>query len=288
MNARSMFGLAMVSVLLITVQVRGNPAAGISRAQTFVHPHRQLRHILAQPPFQQWRWREKAQASPLHNPLEQAISKQWDRFVKWLRRIFFRHHHQRPIAGGNFSGPPFSIATFLEIMGWIVGILLVVGILMVLFRWWPAAKTKSKSASSALSRNSIGQAMEQGDALAMASDSWMSAAQQFGSEGNFRAMYRAMYLSLLSGLHQAGKIRFRRNRTNWYYVHDFHGQMPERQLFGTLTDLFDHVWYGRKLYPGLSADTLRQQIHLLCTKIDQPQPVAVPGHAPLRQEDAHA
>ena len=64
--------------------------------------------------------------------------------------------------------------------------------------------------------------------------------------------------------------------------------MPERQLFGTLTDLFDHVWYGRKLYPGLSADTLRQQIRLLCTKIDQPQSVAVPGHAPLRQEDALA
>ena len=218
----------------------------------------------------------------------EAISREWNRFLKWLRRLFSSHHQRGTVGKRNISGPAFSIAGFLEMMGWFLGILLVAGIVLVLLRWWATGRAASSPADGVLSRHSIEQAMEQGDALAMASDSWMQAARQFGSEGNFRAMYRAMYLALLAGLHQTGKIRFRRNRTNWYYVHDFHGDKPERELFGTLTDLFDHVWYGRKLYPNLNADALHDQISRLTVKTDPPQPVAISGNAPLRREDTRA
>lgn len=55
----------------------------------------------------------------------------------------------------------------------VLGIALVAGIVMVLFRWQAIGKAATASTDGLLSRDKIKQAMEQGDALAMASDSWM-------------------------------------------------------------------------------------------------------------------
>jgi Domain of unknown function (DUF4129) len=84
-------------------------------------------------------------------------------------------------------------------------------------------------------------------------------------EKNFRAMYRALYLALLAGLHAAGKIDHHRNRTNWAYVQHFRGPGEERDLFGDLTGLFDRVWYGHKLQERRDFGELRSAVTRLTT-----------------------
>ena len=251
-----------------------------------VHPHAQLRQILQQPLFQQWRLRERRHTTSAKNPFWHALGKQWDRLMKWLGHYF--HPHKRRALQGHHAGAGFSFASFLEIMGMVLGIALVAGIVMVLFRWQAIGKAATASTDGLLSRDKIKQAMEQGDALAMASDSWMRAARQFGSDGDFRAMYRAMYLSLLAGLHENGKIRFRRNHTNWHYVRDFHGDKPERALFGSLTDLFDHVWYGRKIYPNINPESLRDKISSLIVRNGKENMVNPTGNLTAHREDPRA
>ncbi len=251
-----------------------------------IHPHAQLQHILAQPSFQQWRLRAQRPVAHGNQPLWRAISAQWDRLMKWLRHYF--HAHKRRVSRSYHSSAGFPFAGFLEILAIVLGITLVAGIAMVLVRRQTNGKVPPASGDGLLSRDKIKQAMQQGDALAMASESWMRAARQFGSDGDFRAMYRAMYLSLLAGLHENGKIRFRRNHTNWRYVREFQGAKPERMLFGSLTDLFDHIWYGRKLYPDISPDALRTEIRSLIVKPDQKPAATIPGVFPVQREDGRA
>ena len=270
---RMLIMFAMLSLPLVAVvnTVNAVSAAGTASAVTMSteissphgvgRAHERLRRILAEPPFQQWRLREHSHQKVVKNPLWHAIGRQWDRLMKWLGHYFHPRKHRSLL--GHHGNANFSFANFLEIIGLVVGVALVAGIVMVLFRWQALGKAAINPSGGLLSRDKMVQAMEQGDALAMASDSWMRAARQFGNDGDFRAMYRAMYLALLAGLHENGKIRFRRNRTNWHYVRDFHGTSPDRQLFGSLTDLFDHVWYGRKLYPDIRAEILRDQIDSL-------------------------
>ncbi|MGC9260728.1 MAG: DUF4129 domain-containing protein [Phycisphaerae bacterium] len=304
MNIMKLLSLSMLTLLLFsnTVLARATPSANpvvvpgnaevaavptrLGSRTGVAHSRWLLRHILAQPPFQQWRLRQHRRITQAKNPLWDSIGKQWDRLMKWLGRYFHPQKH-RALAGHQ-AGGSFSFANFLEILAMVLGIALVTGIVMVLFRWQAIGKAAAASTDGLLSRDKIQQAMEQGDALAMASDSWMRAARQFGSDGDFRAMYRAMYLSLLAGLHETGKIRFRRSHTNWHYVRDFHGDKPERALFGSLTDLFDHVWYGRKLYPDISSDALRDQIRGLIVPSGKENIVNPSGIPPAHREDPRA
>ena len=228
------------------------------------NPHVRLNRILLEPPFQQWHLRER-QAAQKANPLWKAMGDQWNRFLKWLSKFFHPHHH-KALHQRNNPATGFSFMNLLEIIGVILAAALVAGIVMVLMRWRGLMNAVPESAGGLLSRDKLQQAMEQGNALAMASDAWMQAAGQFGGEGDFRSMYRAMYLALLAGLHESGKIRFRRNWTNWRYVRDFRGDPAQRTVFGSLTDLFDHVWYGNKQYPGINSDKLRDQIGGLIQK----------------------
>lgn len=267
-------------------RVNAGVSAGKAPGNTLDHPHRQLRQILAQPPFQQWRLREQRRITRVKNPLWDSISRQWDRLMKWLGHYF--HPHKQTALHGHRSAAGLSFANVLEILATVVGIALAAGIVLVLFRWQALGKTAAATADGLLSREKIKQAMEQGDALAMASDSWMRAARQFHGDGDFRAMYRAMYLSLLAGLHETGKIRFRRNYTNWHYVRDFHGDKPRRALFESLTDLFDHVWYGRKLYPNINPDVLREQISTLIVPHEQQDRAGPTGVPPKVGGDKRA
>lgn len=93
-------------------------------------------------------------------------------------------------------------------------------------------------------RVGIAKALEDGDALAYGDDEWRKQAERFMDEGDVRLAYRSLYLGLLSGLHEQGRIVFVQNRTNWHYVKTFRGEVPARKELADMTDLFDRVWYG--------------------------------------------
>jgi len=117
-----------------------------------------------------------------------------------------------------------------------------------------------------VSRERVAQALADGDALAFGSARWLAEADRLAAESEFRAVYRALYLALLSGLHAANRIDFRRTRTNWSYVRHYRGAEPGKAVFSSLTLLFDRVWYGQQLAARASISELRRQVAWLLTE----------------------
>ena len=91
----------------------------------------------------------------------------------------------------------------------------------------------------------------------------MEQAVRLAQGGDHRMAFRAMYLALLSGLHSAGVIRYRRQQTNWAYVQSFDGPAARRELFVELTGRFDEVWYGLREPDDASFERLRGQVDTL-------------------------
>jgi hypothetical protein len=118
-------------------------------------------------------------------------------------------------------------------------------------------------AGRVLSREQVREALESGEALALGTPQWMAEADRLAQQGDLRAVFRALYLALLSGLHTQGRIDFRRSRTNWTYVRRFRGVETDRRIFATLTSLFDRVWYGLKHPSGASFERVRGQVAAL-------------------------
>ncbi|GAB4156163.1 MAG: hypothetical protein Kow00107_05830 [Planctomycetota bacterium] len=82
------------------------------------------------------------------------------------------------------------------------------------------------------------------DALAHSPEEWSGIAEDRISSGNLRGALRALYLSLLSQLHDSRKIVYVREKTNWEYVRSMPDGEPVKQEFRELTATFDRVWYG--------------------------------------------
>lgn len=102
---------------------------------------------------------------------------------------------------------------------------------------------------------SIAKALEDGDALAYDKAEWSKQADFMLGEGDIRLAFRSLYLGLLSGLHEQGRIVFAQTRTNWHYVRSFRGAGEARRVFAEMTDVFDRVWYG--LLPAVDEDGLQ-------------------------------
>src|SRR5205807_7288038 len=88
-------------------------------------------------------------------------------------------------------------------------------------------------------------------------DVWLTQAESFAGDNDFRRAFRAVFLAILLQLDQAGVIEFDRSRTNGDYLR----LLRSRQLtalFEALRPLvleFDVRWYGNK--PTSEADYRR-------------------------------
>ena len=257
--------LAMWCAAGKNVSVRGAEA---SSGIVPLAAHQRLNRILREPQYNQWRMREKLGVSQMHVPLQKAIAEFFDNTFRAIRQIirrWFGHEH-RGVSGGHAGGHA-NIAHDFEIAGVVVVLVLAAMIGLVLLRSWRMGRFKAATGVGNLpNRQAIKEAMQRGDALALASDAWLAAARQFSLDGDFRAMYRAMYLALLAGLHETGKIQFRRQQTNWQYVRAFRGDDAQRTTFVSLTDMFDRVWYGHKEYERVDVGDIQSRIRLLIGK----------------------
>ena len=149
----------------------------------------------------------------------------------------------------------------LKLVAWgVLGVALIFLVVLVIKSL--GRPTMQGASARVLSRRQIRGAMEAGDALALDAAGWIDEANRLAAEKDFRAVYRALYLALLSGLDKAGKIEHDRNRTNWTYVRRYRGPAEEKQVFGELTNLFDRVWYGRKPAED-DLDELRRKVEQL-------------------------
>jgi hypothetical protein len=176
-------------------------------------------------------------------------------FLKWI----FSSRSGGPSMPTVNSG---ALSSMLKFLAWAVVGVVAIFLAILLIRTVRAGPTQTTIAN-VLSREQVQAAMESGDALALGTGQWLDESRRLAAEQDFRAVYRALYLALLSGLHRAGKIEHDRNRTNWTYVRHYHGPAPERDQFSDLTELFDRVWYGRKQAEGSSLEQLRLNVETL-------------------------
>ena len=227
-------------------------------------PKQQLQQILQKPIYQRWQLRMERQASDIDPAQDSMLAnylKEWSRSITNTIKDLF---NWIPKPNQSPSMPTWgpSANTMMSVIKMIVWVLLVVAIVfttIVVYRML-AQRRLGQKASRVLTSEQIRDALDQGEALAMGANQWLDQAQQLKQEGDWRAVYRALYLGLLSGLHARGKIDFRRTRTNWTYVDRFHGTDDQRNIFVGLTSLFDDVWYGLQPAGGQDLTTIRTQI----------------------------
>ncbi|MBX9656715.1 DUF4129 domain-containing protein [bacterium] len=229
--------------------------------------------VMQQPIYHRWELRQKRvessgtleettwskRAELLQNWLldhTQWIGKVWEWIVDWWNSWFERPQK----SGGSGSGGGFG--SFLHWAGWLLVAVVVGSLLILLYRLWMTTRLEGKQAK-VLSRRQIRDALQSGEALAMSSSDWLAEGEKWGNEQDRRLVFRALYLGLLSGLHQQGRIDFRRNRTNWVYVSRFRGSEDLRDEFASLTSLFDEVWYGGIESSEQNIDPVKAQVKRL-------------------------
>jgi hypothetical protein len=249
----------MLRVLLVLMILNAAPVAagdhvGQRRGAGWrTEERRLLKEILGRPVYQRWKLRREPEERPreksyLGEMARAILDDMWrgiKDFFSWLRKLFDKSGvsaPDMPLAGGD-------LADILRKGAWaaFAALLALAGLYLYGLRGKAGGRIRM---AAVLSRRKVREALDGADALAMDWRGWMDVADGMEEEGDFRAMYRAMYLSLLSGLHEKGRIDFRANRTNWAYVNGYKGSREERETFGELTGLFDQVWYGLKS-PGL-------------------------------------
>lgn len=240
------------------------PAAAVPPSPSVPLPppagaQKQLDDILSQSAYHRWERRFAATHPELPRPkismMPRWLTNAKDNFGDWLgRKLFSRNDDLRP-ADTSTGGGWLALGTVLKIVFWIV-----LGTVVLLIGWFALralleAKRRGPGVRIKPTAEKVRAALAEGAALALAGDEWLNQADALAGAGDFRAAYRALYLALLSGLHDAGAIHFRRSRTNWSYVRDFKGIPADRDLFENLTGLFDRVWYGLSI-PENAADRL--------------------------------
>jgi hypothetical protein len=232
-------------------------AAGDAPPAARPSPHDHLRQILSRPLYSRWRLR----SDPLAGPDEAEsgrLRKLIDEWLDKLRGSLERHLPDAGLGPGAASGPS-SLPGLLKVVGYgLVGGVLV--FLAYLAGQMIREYRGRGQPARVLSREQVREALAAGDALALAGPEWLEEAERLARAGDFRAVYRALYLALLAGLHARRRIDFRRNRTNWTYVRGFRGPADQRATFASLTDLFDRVWYGLEAAAGASLDAVKRQM----------------------------
>jgi hypothetical protein len=225
-------------------------------------PHAQLDQILHRPLYSAWRLREGRdlpEVETRHRRVDswlRYLSDKIDEFWQWL------FPEQKSSTQPSDYATSGFLPKLLKVTAWTITIIGLGFIAVLLVKILRGSDVAGLSAHI-LSRQQIQQAMESGDALALKSAEWLDEAQRLAADQNFRMVYRALYLALLSGLHSAGKIDHNPNRTNWTYVQNYRGPGTERDLFSQLTDLFDRIWYGHKNAGSENLPKLREDVRIL-------------------------
>jgi len=220
-------------------------------------PHSHLRDILSRPLYSRWRLRSDQEVEP-EQPENGRLRRLIDEWLEWLRRSTDREAPERSRRSGGDGGSS-GLPDLLRLFGY--GLVGVVAVFVVYLIIQVIRESRGRGRPArVLSREQVQEALAAGDALALGSPQWLQEAERLAREGDFRAVYRALYLALLAGLHARSRIDFRRNRTNWTYVRGFRGPAEQKATFSSLTDLFDRVWYGLEAATGTSLDGIRSQM----------------------------
>lgn len=224
------------AVLLLLVLFSAAPAvpAGDAGRQT-------AEEILAKPEYQ--RWRAVTPSSGASGSYDYAFL---DTLRDWLRYLFRDSEKRRPPEERDtprVRPPGADLSGLVNVVAYVILAALALFIIYTIYQWRLQARSGAGSGVRRPVRN-MARALKDGEALAFDDSAWAEEARRRLAAGDVRQAYRALYLGLLSGLHDQRRIVFAPNRTNWQYVAFFRGGQEERLEFSSLTEMFDRVWYG--------------------------------------------
>lgn len=239
------------------------PAQARAKTESPITARRQLAQVMQDPMFHRWQLRQQRAAgkSPaMLKSILQEAAKWRNELLHWLGSIM-PHPSSNWFGGGN-SSTGMEIVAILRWVAYIIGGVLLLLLLIVIVR--ALRSSRQTGSTQIVSRQRIREALEKGEALATDSPQWIEEANRLAQEKDLRLAYRAMYLALLSGLHDRRAITFHQHRTNWTYVQHFQGPQGQCQAFSRLTSLFDDVWYGLRVPTAEKLVAVKAQVdHLL-------------------------
>ncbi|MEX2673742.1 MAG: DUF4129 domain-containing protein [Phycisphaeraceae bacterium] len=246
-----------VMMLLLAAQVA---AAADAPSPTPGQPREQVEQILSGDTYQRWQLRQQRADHDSDSAIGEMFAawRQWmkDQIDAWFDRS--RSERAEPTAGGS-SG---ALLSGLRVLGWVVVGLAVAFLCFVVIRTL-RDREKHDEGARVLSRERVREALDAGEALALDAPEWLQEARRLQQDRDLRAMYRALYLALLSGLHKEQKINYRTNRTNWTYVRHYRGPEDERAVFHRLTTTFDEVWYGHHIAAAADVQQVERDVAML-------------------------
>lgn len=267
-NVAPIFILFMLVVT--SVPAMGVPAPGVS--------HTRLEKILHLPQYRRWEIHHgyrRATDNPefkflrrMYQNIIRTVINPLQKWMHWKWHLKKTSHGKNDRRGHRHGssgawGLGAAAGTFGKIL---LGMLALVAIALGGWIAWSIRRQRRAAAAESAVVPlviDVKQALDEGDALAQNADAWLSLAQQLGQDGDWRMAYRAKYLAVLSGLHESGRIHFRKSLTNHAYVNRYRGPKAEIQIFAALTDMFDHVWYGDKIVPTETQAKIDMQMKVL-------------------------
>ena len=235
-------------VLMATLALLSCPAAAQSGSQT-PQAVEQLEQVFDDPLFSKWQKRQERREAAIPDGLlpdlgvdPGAIQDSIGEVFRRLMRSLFPRGQRQVSCAAPSSGGGSGMSEALHGAAIIIGVILIIVLAVFLVA---AFRTHIRVRQSGPTTK-IEEALEEGDALAATSETWLEHAESLASQEDLRLAFRAMYLALLSGLHRGGAINFNKRRTNWTYVRHFAGTATNRRQLEQLTDNFDAYWYGSR------------------------------------------
>lgn len=170
----------------------------------------------------------------------------WNRFKRWLGRLFerlFEQEPRRPISVAPASASGMAVANVLVIV-LVAAVVIVLG--GILWRAW--AQRKPSAGGELQLTTAPGEVVHDSEsALSRPPEGWASLADELAAKGQFREAVRSLYLALLSRLHRDGAIDYHPAHSNWDYFRRFKGPRDWLPPFRELTARFDIAYYSTEV-----------------------------------------
>jgi hypothetical protein len=172
------------------------------------------------------------------------LKEQWERFWQWLQKLL--QVSQVESAGSALQW--VFIALFVVVGVW------------VLVRIFRALRGRTRRRVEAELSPLLVEELERFDS----SQEWLEEAERLAVEGGYRSAQRALFLCALMRLHETGAVTFSRFRSNGEYVRALEQyRQEERQIFSSLTEDFDRLWYGEEATDRRGYEVARGKVRQL-------------------------
>lgn len=166
------------------------------------------------------------------NPEGSALGRLWDRFVRWLSRLF---RGPKPVASG---GSPL-IGTLAQIL--VVGVCLA-GIIFLIWKLAPRylRNRRGRKKEKREARIVLGERLEPDQTSA----DLLAQAEALARSGDLRAAIRKAYIALLCELGDRKIVSLAQHKTNRDYLNSVRERARLYKLMFHLTSKFELHWYG--------------------------------------------